>query len=403
MAILNDLPPEILHDIVLELVAEYIDTAITAPPDDLDLVTDDSELSEWFTDSEGEDDDDTFDELYNSDSGYDSEESLHVISENDQDSEEDEDDHDYEPVDSAHTDPSYLLSRWVTLEGATPRDYAYITKWVVWDLVEMKTKLPENIISVLLQSSHRIREETLYILCTALGTRRTPHGSLDKNPWRLLLFLRRMYRIANVEPFQLTWDVYPAMITPLVKSYLGLAMLSYSLRNMELFVCMPITTSCDILQAMWRQLDVASEIPQAILRSRVSTRLDMMDVHVRRYPAVKFHCSEIIASMKASITLLGTSNDPVFAVQMSEVPQLAKVVRNLAEFDRKYMDKNRYPELTSPQVKATGILKVLKNVKHLKCIPQYREHKGLISASRDAAALLVKWKRRAEGSAFIVL
>lgn len=176
MAILNDLPPEILHDIVLELVAEYIDTAITAPPDDLDLVTDDSELSEWFTDSEGEDDDDTFDELYNSDSGYDSEESLHVISENDQDSEEDEDDHDYEPVDSAHTDPSYLLSRWVTLQGATPRDYAYITKWVVWDLVEMKTKLPENIISVLLQSSHRIREETLYILCTALGTRRTPHG-----------------------------------------------------------------------------------------------------------------------------------------------------------------------------------------------------------------------------------
>lgn len=181
MAILNDLPPEILHDIVLELVAEYIDTAITAPPDDLDVVTDDSKLSEWFTDSEEEeeydDDDDSFDELYQSDSGYNSEESLHVISETDQGSEE-EDVEVKERIDPVNTDPNHLLSRWVTLQGSTPRNYAYITKWVVWDLVERKSRLPENTISTLLQSCHQIREETLYILCTALGTQRTPQGRL---------------------------------------------------------------------------------------------------------------------------------------------------------------------------------------------------------------------------------
>jgi hypothetical protein len=71
-------------------------------------------------------------------------------------------------------------------------------------------------------------------------------------------------------------------MTPLVKSYLGLSMLCYSLRNMEMFVGMPITISCDILQAMWWQLDVAKEIPQGILRSRIAMRLDIMDVQIRR-------------------------------------------------------------------------------------------------------------------------
>lgn len=175
MAILNDLPPEVLHDIILELVAEYIDTAITAPPEDPKL--DDSKLSEWFTDSDEDDDDDLFDDFYDSDSGYDSEELFSEKEQRIEDEEGEGDDADNdEQVDPANTDPNYLLSRWVTLQGATPRHYAYITKWVLWDLVETKTKLSENIISVLLQSCHRIREETLHILCTALGSERTRHG-----------------------------------------------------------------------------------------------------------------------------------------------------------------------------------------------------------------------------------
>jgi hypothetical protein len=176
MARLNDLPPEILHDIILELVAEYIDTTITAPPDNLDLIMDDSKLSEWFTDSEDDDDDDdSLKDVYNCDSGYDSEESLQIIPESPENS-EDEDEDDDEPDDPVNTDPAYLLSRWVTLQGPAPRDYAYITKWVVWDLAERKTKLPENTISALLQSCHRMREETLYTLCTALGTQRISFG-----------------------------------------------------------------------------------------------------------------------------------------------------------------------------------------------------------------------------------
>lgn len=106
--------------------------------------------------------------------------------------------------------------------------------------------------------------------------------SLDCDPWYLLRVLRRHYRLAHTQPFDLPPPEYPARMTPLVECYFWLSGLSYSLRQMGKLVYMDPEESQDAIQDMLNLSYMADVIPQQVFRPRIDQRSHALLVHMRR-------------------------------------------------------------------------------------------------------------------------
>ena len=125
-------------------------------------------------------------------------------------------------------------------------------------------------------------------LCFLLAIRTLSDGadrtlsSLDCNPWNLLRVLRKHYRIAHTQPFDLPPPEYPARMTPLVECYFWLSGLSYSLRQMGKLVYMEPEESQDAIQDMLNLSYMADVIPQQVFRPRIDQRSHALLVHMRR-------------------------------------------------------------------------------------------------------------------------
>jgi hypothetical protein len=230
MTLLN-LPPEIIYDILGEVVASYIDKAITSPPIGGWETMESEGRSEWYTDDDDSSNGDTdLDIDSNDDNGsYDDNSSDQDVDSNgyDSDSESrDSSDEDDSSLSDASADdelsdivsdaslsinptnirpPENLVQSAISVErGQVDVDTAILAsganvdysdpvpndalslwaleqeqridlddipafKLFLWDIIERKEKLPTNDIASLLSVCHSVREITLKILSDTLG------------------------------------------------------------------------------------------------------------------------------------------------------------------------------------------------------------------------------------------
>lgn len=226
---LLSLPPEILYDILGEVVASYIDRAITSPPIGGWETMESEGRSEWYTDDDdssngdtdldidsndnGSDDDNTSDQDVDSDSDdYDSvssDEDDTSLSNTSADDELSDIGSDASPsllptpcirppedfvrsaefvgreqaitdasivVDEAATVyldsevPNNALSLWaLEQERRSDPDDIPAFKLFLWDIIERREKLPTNDIASLLSVCHSVREITCKLVSDALG------------------------------------------------------------------------------------------------------------------------------------------------------------------------------------------------------------------------------------------
>ncbi|KAF8158724.1 hypothetical protein BJ912DRAFT_373615 [Pholiota molesta] len=240
MSLLN-LPPEIIYDILGEVVASYIDKAITSPPiggwetmesegrsewytDDDDSSNGDTDLDLDSNDDNGSDDDNSSDQDVDSD-GYDSDSESRDSSDEDDSSlsdasADDELSHivsdvslsinptnfrppenlvqsamfvEREQVDvettivasetNVYLDsvPNDALSLWaLEQEQRIDIDDIPAFKLFLWDIIERREKLPTNAIASLLSVCHSVREITLKILSDTLGFDNTAKESTTR-------------------------------------------------------------------------------------------------------------------------------------------------------------------------------------------------------------------------------
>lgn len=189
---LHNLPPEILYHILGEVVASYVERAITSPPID-GWETLDSELhSEWFTDEEDTSDDDVdfASDVYESDeeartSSSDSGGPAFDASASD-------------PITSALTEvlvapspgpgeqiASFALSEeesnameiWASEQERTlDLENMLEFKLYLWNVLELREGLPRNDIAPLLSVCRYVRETTIKVLEDSIGVKRTSDG-----------------------------------------------------------------------------------------------------------------------------------------------------------------------------------------------------------------------------------
>lgn len=189
---LHNLPPEILYHILGEVVASYVERAITSPPID-GWETLDSELhSEWFTDEEDTSDDDVdfASDVYESDeeartSSSDSGGPAFDASASD-------------PITSTLTEvliapspgpgeqiaslalseeESNAMEIWASEQERTlDLENMLEFKLYLWNVLELREGLPRNDIAPLLSVCRYVRETTIKVLEDSIGVKRTSDG-----------------------------------------------------------------------------------------------------------------------------------------------------------------------------------------------------------------------------------
>ncbi|CAA7265305.1 unnamed protein product [Cyclocybe aegerita] len=402
---IKTLPPELLYDIVADVVAGYVDWAVTCPPrGGWETMRSGSE-HDFGSDDEEDDLDEDDDASYEEDDGaYEQEsedaspplppqddfcstptglDSLHVDT-----SQEDPDDDDYLGFDVSEDG-----------DAIDPED-----AFQIWCLIESKERLPENHILSLLGVDHSIRETTIKILEDAISIERGPNGSLHPNPWPTLRLLRKRYRIGHTQPFTLShFPKYHGPMTPFIEGYLSLAGMAYFLRNMYRLVSFDNERRRDAVTSMLSMAGTPSEILQPVLRTRIARRAYISMVHMRRYISVSIHCSTITDTYKEIFSLRGTRRNPGFIVHEDKVPIFKQAVHDFAIFDFKHMERKPYPELPGILVDLSGVIHLLSSIKKLKYVSEFRGVDEVMEVVAEATALLERWKVRLEISSYIVL
>ncbi|KAF9484895.1 hypothetical protein BDN70DRAFT_25432 [Pholiota conissans] len=372
---LLSLPPEIIYDILGEVVASYIEKAITSPPVDGWETMDSEGESEWYTD-----DDDANADSDSSDMDEDVEYNPYDTSDEDMSDSSDElDDEDMEDSDedapfsdtsdeslafapaldddlegrkptafnegsrapplegaiitadsgndldndASSMIPDDVLSLWMLEQEQTfGSDDALAFKLFLWDTMERREKLPTNDIASLLSVCHTVREVTLKLVSDALGYDHAPNESVDYNPWSLLRHIRRHYRVSHTQPFELPKTEYPARITPLVQCYYLLSGLGHTLRHLSRLVHMDPAGSCATVKNILDLVKMANCIPQLVFRPRIAYRVHVFLVHLRRYISVSMYCADISQSYKEMFSIAGTSRRPAFVIHEVRVLDL---------------------------------------------------------------------------------
>ncbi|CAA7265297.1 unnamed protein product [Cyclocybe aegerita] len=110
-------------------------------------------------------------------------------------------------------------------------------KFEAFEATEKKELLPKNQIAPLLGVNGYVRETTLRVIHDTLGVKKTrgSKASIHKKIIAVLRELRWTYRIAHTPPFHCGDLVaaYKGPVTPFVDAYLGLSQAGYCLRSMK--------------------------------------------------------------------------------------------------------------------------------------------------------------------------
>ena len=188
---LHNLPPEILYDILGEVVASYVERAVTSSPID-GWETLDSELhSEWFTDEEDSSDDDVdfASDVYESEEeprtssgdsdnpASDANASSSIMSTS-SDAPEPNSASNQQIVSVALSEEeSNAMEIWASEQERTldPENMLEF-KLYLWNVLELREGLPRNDIAPLLSVCRYVRETTIKVLEDSIGVKRTADG-----------------------------------------------------------------------------------------------------------------------------------------------------------------------------------------------------------------------------------
>ncbi|KAF8968294.1 hypothetical protein BDZ97DRAFT_1755343 [Flammula alnicola] len=451
------LPPEILYDIIADIVSEYIDTSIACPPRPawltrypeevvthvrgtlatrgrLSSIPVGSDHTEWSGISHSEftsvlDDTKVLD--------FDSEVPLEVraeASDSDEDDSEDElpiqnnrsvqniasEDQDNDGIASrsdggdssdsvSNVSIDYESDKSVySSDGGYSWDYEDLDQlkrnFQEWMKCEASERLPKNTIAPLLHVNGMLREAVLKVIFEALGIKRARKKIFNKRLIALLRDLRMRYRLSHTHPFMYAPSHgirdYDGPQTPLINAYLALSTGGYLLRTFHLAgefqesTNSPVLDVPQMLDRMDALKDIAKPISPPSLRRRVAQRAYIFNVRFVRYLGVIKHLEMLFKAYDPIMRIGGTGDKPKFFVRRENCPRLRRAVQDFARYDEIVMDKEIFVEVPRPLVKLCDIRAVLRKICHLRRISEFRENEDLMTAAREAGNLLEKWKRR---------